>query len=149
MIKTKDIVWMAGLLEGEAWFGWKRNRRNDKHKLSSIVISVQMTDRDVVKRVAALWKRPLGGPYRNAKHSEYKATYTTCITATDAASWCMMIYDMMGKRRQTRIRHMLKHWRGQKVIRSGRIATCHQAPYFALDLCKPCYRHKRWIEKGL
>lgn len=40
-----ECAWMAGLLEGEAWFGLDRGP----------AIVLRMSDRDVVDRVAVLW----------------------------------------------------------------------------------------------
>lgn len=49
MIPTKDIYWLAGLLEGEGCFHLDRIRGTPVP-----TIRVKMTDRDVVQKVAAV-----------------------------------------------------------------------------------------------
>lgn len=48
-VGTRDIDWLAGLLEGEGSFSGGRGKRG------SLSIDLVMTDQDVVEKVARLW----------------------------------------------------------------------------------------------
>lgn len=54
MIETKDIYWLAGLLEGEGAFCVRGKLSNDGSKGAYPVIQVGSTDRDVIMRAAKL-----------------------------------------------------------------------------------------------
>lgn len=142
MPTTKEIAWLAGLLEGEGCFV--------KHPCgNSIRIHLGMTDRDVVERAAKIWGKSVRGPYQpNGPLSKqgrlYKPMYTTAAGGWVAAAWMMMLYGFMGERRKARIREMLTVWRrGIQWRRNGDYKTppeCHpERPYFADKKCKSCY----------
>ena len=106
-LAPRDIHWLAGILEGEGTFGDRRR------------IRLKMTDRDVVERVAKLWKRPL---VVEKLQPNRKQAYSTAIGSIDAIGWMMTLYSLLGTRRQTKIRQILADWKStrQIVIRDGK-----------------------------
>lgn len=97
----QDIHWLAGLLEGEGWFGWSKSRGPS--------IQLEMTDRDVVERVGILWYR---GVYRRPPRKEgWLETYRVEIRGKDAIGWIMTILPHMGNRRTAKIREIIEQWK--------------------------------------
>src|ERR1051325_8300115 len=98
MTETKDIYWLAGLLEGEGSF--IADGRFPK-------IALKMNDRDVVQRAQELL-RPK--PYRangNAiKYYEDKTAipirkyWFASISGRRAVGWMLTLYPLMGERRK-------------------------------------------------
>lgn len=93
-----DLLWLAGLLEGEGSF--------DLHRGKYPRIRLGMTDRDVVGRAATL----LGGRVRlSLKPKPNKATWHVEVSgakATEAMAW---VLPHMGARRSARIAEILGH----------------------------------------
>ena len=85
-----DVAWLAGLIEGEGWLS--------VHKNVYIRVGIQMTDRDVIDRVAKLWDAPVScvDPKPPAK----KPAYTTSITGMKAVRWIQRMYQFFGVRRK-------------------------------------------------
>lgn len=110
-----DIAWLAGLLEGEGSFHISTKRG----KPSSLLVVVQMTDGDIIERVAQLFNRPMHGPYKR-RNPSYKPFYSTSISASSAASWMMTLYPFLGQRRREKIKELLHFWRAQAAGRGGR-----------------------------
>lgn len=121
-MKHTDLLWLAGLLEGEGCF----NIRSDNR----VRIAVEMTDKDVVERVAKLFgtnvshraPRVAGrckvcdGPARECgwlkrypeDAAEYGASYTkeswqTAIHGDRARNLMRALYVLMGSRRRAKI----------------------------------------------
>lgn len=99
MIASRDdLIWLAGLLEGEGTF--------DLHKGRYPRIRLGMTDRDVVGRAATL----LGARVRLSLHAAPKsATWHTEISGARAAEIMAQILPHMGARRSARIATVLGH----------------------------------------
>lgn len=98
MIETKDIYWLAGLLEGEACFGLTGG--------TTPRIQISMTDKDVIQRAALL----LGTPtvFLHGGKLQRQQQYGCAVNGVRAAGWMMTLYSLMGERRQERIRHVLE-----------------------------------------
>lgn len=91
-----DIIWLAGLLEGEGSF--------DAHRGKYPRIRLGMTDRDVVGRAASL----MDAKVRLALHpAPNKPTWHTEISGTRAAEILQLILPHMGSRRSGRIAEVL------------------------------------------
>ncbi len=94
-MEAVEAAWLAGLLEGEGCFS--RGVR------SGPKVQLQMTDRDVVARAAAL----IGG---NGKISAYdrspnrKVIYRVNVQGEAAIRVMMAVYPLMGERRRAKIR---------------------------------------------
>jgi hypothetical protein len=99
-MKATDIAWIAGILEGEGYFGLA-NR-------ATVRIVVTMTDEDVIRRVADI----LGAPSvrRTKEKAILKAVFSTAINGKRAIAWMMTVYGFMGVRRRARIRLILSTW---------------------------------------
>ena len=140
MIKTRDIIWLAGLLEGEGCFRLKEGKYP--------VITLGMTDEDVVVRVASLTKR---------KVSHYRNVYDTRVYGARAISWMMTLYPYLGKRRRSMVASIIKFWREHSYGRMPngasngvRMAKCHpDRSMRAYDLCNSCYMIKYKKERRL
>lgn len=99
-ISTKDIIWLAGYLEGEGCFRFSNS--------SSPVIQVTSTDPDIIQRVASLWNRKI---YRYKLRRHDKQELSCHVYGSLAISWMLMIYQFMGSRRQGKICEVLRQWR--------------------------------------
>ena len=106
MTQTKDIYWLAGLLEGDGSFS---NSNGSPH------IQLSMADVDVVKRAQRALRAKRVRSYSRQRHDGRTGPthwHETRITGTRAAGWMMTLYPLMGQRRQARIRELLAAWRG-------------------------------------
>jgi hypothetical protein len=110
---TKDICWLAGLLEGEGCFSLQQ-RTDGGHGPSSITIKVKMTDQDIIERAATLLGTKVHERETWDRGKQTKTTYTTVLGGTWAASWMMTLYPLMGTRRREKIRECLVAWKLDK-----------------------------------
>ncbi len=108
MICPAEIAWIAGLLEGEGSFVV-----SDR----SLVIAVNMTDRDVIERATGL----LGGnTYARrcpAIERPRKQQWRAQVKGPRAAGWMMTIYPLLGRRRREQVRRALSKWREMRYVR--------------------------------
>ncbi len=95
-IDSNTLHWLAGLLEGEAYFSdgipSYPNRR---------YIAVQMTDKDIVARMANLFdtKYVLVPPAK----AHWKLAYKFTLSGRRAVQLMKLVYPLMGMRRQQKI----------------------------------------------
>jgi len=101
-----DIIWLAGIIEGEGCF-------SDVYP----IIQLQMTDKDVVERVASLFDRPLRA--WQSKTTGLKRVYICNVSGTDAISWMMTLYSEMGTRRRGQIKEAINKWKASSRIPRG------------------------------
>ncbi|KKL80884.1 hypothetical protein LCGC14_2000310 [marine sediment metagenome] len=135
MIKVKEVAWLAGLLEGEGYFGLN----NGKYP----VIKLGMTDGDIVAKVSTLM---------NSRVRRRKNMYITQVNGVHAVEWMMTLYVFFGKRRREVVASVIKFWESYTFSRGRTTTKCHpDRPVHALDLCKPCYdieyKKKRKLER--
>lgn len=124
MTSTKDVCWLAGLLEGEGSFTVANKGR---HCYPSV--KLKMTDRDVVERAARILRTVQyrkGGngilSYRPSRSTMgTKQNYVVAIAGRRAAGWMMTLYPLMGERRQKRIRELLALWLTQPNCHKVRV----------------------------
>lgn len=140
-VTNEQLYWLAGLLEGEGCFAYA----------ASPTIVVGMTDRDVIARVAALFRRNVNGPYQYTVKN--KPVYYTRIHGAAAIAWMGILQPLMGRRRQARIAEIVQRWNRapSKAHRIGTatVARCHPTRiHYAERLCRSCYRKSRYA-KGL
>ena len=101
MTALHDIIWLAGLLEGEGCFRTMSGSTTPR-------IDLGMTDHDVVAKA----HRTLGEHGKVLKCiGVNKPVFKICLTGFHAAGWMMTLYPLLGGRRQKRIRSILKAWR--------------------------------------
>lgn len=96
---SKDVAWLAGLLEGEGYFGLRR-------KGSSIYIQVSMVDGDVIERA----KEVFGCGYiQTYVLPSGKTCYKlSVLRQEDVRYWMRLLLPYMGERRSARIRDCLE-----------------------------------------
>jgi hypothetical protein len=103
----QDLNWLAGLLEGEAWFGWK----------GTPIIAVQMSDLDVIKRVAQLFDRQWYPIRKDSRNKNGRPMYQVGISSQPAIELMQDLYLLMGERRKKQIRDVIVAYNKQlKVI---------------------------------
>ena len=137
---VKDIIWLAGLLEGEGCFMLK----NEKYPR----IVLGMTDEDIIVRAATLMKSRI---YLSGN------MYRVQVDGVKAVAWMMTLYTLLGKRRRESISKVIKIWKARSHYKRSfnriqSMAKCHpDKEMHALDLCNSCYcrqsREKRLLEK--
>lgn len=93
-----ELLWLAGLLEGEGSF--------DLHRGRYPRIRVGMTDRDVVGRAATL----LGASVRTSlRPAPWTATFHAEISGSRATEILWDLLPLMGARRSSKIATILGH----------------------------------------
>ena len=113
----QGISWIAGYLEGEAWFGLIHKTRQRPLPC----VSVNSTDREPLERLAGLVSGPIHGPYTRTGSLGKKPRYTWRITGQRAQELARDIIDYMSPRRQAQIRPML-------VVAVGRFPNPERDP---------------------
>ena len=110
MITSQEINKLAGLLEGEGYFGFHRTSHTP-------VIKLKMSDRDIVEWASRL----LGGKitFDRREKAHYKDQYTVQVWGHKAAGWMMTLYALMGARRKEKIRNVLSQWRAVARTQKG------------------------------
>jgi hypothetical protein len=133
----RDLFWLAGLLEGEGWFGTTHGKYP--------AIQVSMTDLDVVERAARLLETKVSvQPTR----PNTKQAWTARIYGHRAAEWMRRLLPHMGERRGVRIRELLTQWDSweHKMPKGSGLrspAKCHpDRPAEGGGLCGTCYMRK-------
>lgn len=92
----RDVLWLAGLLEGEGTF--------DLHRGKYARVRLAMTDRDIVGRAATL----VGSRVRlSLKPAPYKASWHAEVTGTKAVEVMTAVLPFMGARRSAKIAAIL------------------------------------------
>lgn len=108
MRTTKELAWLGGLLEGEAAFMLRKG---------SPKIGLQMTDKDVMDRAAAILGVPVGAYSRKPKGKEsYKPVWHLAVHGSRAIGWMMTLYQFFGERRQAKITEVIERWKASKYI---------------------------------
>ena len=93
-----ELAWLAGLLEGEGCFSYRRDR-------DIPTVEVKMTDLDVINRVARLMGRTVT-PIP-AQREGYQPQYRARIQGEPARELMRRLQPHMGKRRAARIAELL------------------------------------------
>lgn len=111
-MKLTEIAWLAGILEGEGYFGWNHN---------SLTVQLNMTDLDIVKRAYDLMG--CKGVMATRVRPGCKDCYRIRASGSTAAAVMMTIYSFMGERRRSVIYQCLLYWKA-KTIRGKFAASC-------------------------
>lgn len=106
-----EIAWLAGLFEGEAYFGLdKRSAKRYKNSTSppAPFIKIAMVDIDVIERVAFLLNKKVFSPKRLTTTN--KKVYICHIGDRETLIYLLpRILPFMGRRRQKTIRICIEH----------------------------------------
>jgi len=95
-VSSDDLHWLAGLLEGEGSF-----LKGPPSAPRYPVLALQMTDEDVVRRVAEMFGRRVG--CWQPRERRWLPTYLVRITGSKAVAWMTALRPLMGNRRQLQI----------------------------------------------
>lgn len=115
-----ELIWLAGLLEGEGCFTTKGQVRRYKgiiYQYKTPAIQLNMTDEDVVARVASLWHVQ----YRKQRNGTRRSSFQIRVTGERARTLMRQLCPMMGLRRGARISGILetcKSRREEKIARA-------------------------------
>jgi len=122
-----DIAWIAGLLEGEGYFGID-NRSKDRYETSKTppapFIKISMVDEDIIQRLSKLLDKSHFSPSR--KTVTGKQVYTLHIGEKEKVLFILQkILPYMGVRRAERITECISHLQTWKewVENGGRSET--------------------------
>jgi hypothetical protein len=130
------LSWLAGLLEGEGTFVVTC----DAQQRCSPVLSVNMCDRAVVRRVGQL----LGAPsvtFRKARKPAWRPTYLTKVGGAHAAEWMTPLREFMGERRRSAIDFALASYKPVRLVSppvTCIVASCSE-PHRGRGLCHKHY----------
>ena len=126
-----DVAWIAGLLEGEGYFGID-NRSKDRYEVSKTppapFIKVSMVDEDIIQRLSKLLDKSYFSPSR--KTVQGKQVYTLHIGEKEKVlSILQKILPYMGVRRAERITECISHLQTWKewVENGGRVENAKRA----------------------
>lgn len=126
-----EVAWLAGLLEGEGSF-WMITSRDGgqygghkRYRYPKIVVN--MTDRDVIDRVSAMfgnstYKMP---PARN--YPDRKQQWRAQISGVGAAEWMRRLYPWLGERRRAKIDEVLAEYGAIESTEVRRRRACQEA----------------------
>ena len=106
-MEDKDLYWLAGLLEGEGSFS-----KGPPSQPNTPSISCQMTDEDIIKRLASLVD--IGYCECKPQKEHHKVSYKVNLRGAKAVKLMMLISDLMGERRKLQIKAALKGYDPQK-----------------------------------
>jgi hypothetical protein len=104
-----DIHWLAGLLEGEGSFV-----RSPPSSPNTINVSLEMTDEDVVARVAAMWGVAYCKPHK--RKATWKQSFRVTVRGGPASRWMHLLRPLMGARRKGQIDAALKTFRPDPLV---------------------------------
>jgi hypothetical protein len=113
-VRQQDIIWLAGLLEGEGCFNYRADRKQAR-------VTIEMTDRDIIERVSRLFDTnvstraprsttPCTCGTKNCifnRGPKSKESYQTALHGTRAENLMRLVYPFMGKRRSEKIEEIL------------------------------------------
>jgi Fe-S cluster biosynthesis and repair protein YggX len=130
-LKETDIAWIAGLLEGEGYFGID-NRSKDRYEVSNTppapFIKISMVDEDIIERLSQLLDKSYFSPTR--KTVTGKQVYTLHLGEKEKVLFVLQkILPYMGARRGERIKESISHLQTWKewVENGGRVENAKRA----------------------
>lgn len=113
MWKREDIIWAAGILEGEGAFTQTYNGGRSR---SITKVQCHMTDLDILQRLQKVFNRGrINGPYSNK--SGKKPFYTWIVSKSHEALAIMFaVFEFLGERRRTKIVDIVRGYQAPKFI---------------------------------
>jgi hypothetical protein len=108
MITSHELMWLAGLLEGEGCFGiYKNGAKSEVYREAKI--TVIMADKDVVAKAADLMG--CNTCLNKRARVNRKALWSATVSGARSVGWMYTLYPLMGSRRKARIREIVAEWR--------------------------------------
>lgn len=98
MLQEKELYWLAGLLEGEASFLEQKEGRY-------VSISLEMTDEDIIKKVAKIFNVRYSKPSKREPH--HKQSYKLLFRGSRAVEMMKQLQPLMGIRRSEKIQECI------------------------------------------
>ncbi len=95
-MSSQELHWLAGLLEGEGSFF-----RGSPSAPHSPVLTLQMTDEDVVARAALMFGRKVSS--WQSPNPRWQRTFIVRLKGIKAVAWMTAVRPLMGQRRQMQI----------------------------------------------
>lgn len=113
----ENLAWCAGIVEGEGYIGVRRT--GTKGSLS-LVVSIEMSDQDVILRFAKyIGMGTVAGPFRRNSPAHHKPTWTYGVYGYQAYGLLIAILPWLCQRRQAKALSGIKEW----LERPGRGVT--------------------------
>lgn len=106
-MRTPDLHWAAGIIEGEGSFGFYPIGG----KAFSPRLQVGMSDLDVMERLRLILGIRAMIHRRKANQRARKAHYCMALSGKRAIGWMLTLYPLMGERRKAKIRDIIFRWR--------------------------------------
>ena len=108
-LKREDIIWAAGLFEGEGSISITTIASGKMYPR----IKIKMTDEDTIKKFASIF----GLTHRSVQKdkswkSHYKDAWYADSSGKRAVAILYMIFPWLGERRKCRVEEVLSLWRG-------------------------------------
>lgn len=114
MISMLELGWVAGLFEGEGYFGHRRN--------GDLIIQVVMTDGDVIERLHSIFGFGTLGQRRLPSGKVAFRWSSTHQANTAGLMMTLLGTQQMGERRTAKIVESLEAWKGKRPWKLG--PTC-------------------------
>ena len=131
MTKTiKEIAWLAGLLEGEGYFGCNR----------TAVIQLGMTDEDTISKARDMMS--LDKKIYIISKENRKTIYYFKVQGSLAIQWMLTIYSLMSRRRKEKIREILAKYKEMPNRVYGAL-YCTKGHLLIGDDCRICINNKQ------
>jgi hypothetical protein len=138
----EDVIWLAGLMEGEGHFSRWQMR-----------VQLRMTDRDVVDRAYQIFGG-IGKMWDVKQRPDWQRNFGFILTGHRAAGWMMILYPFLGQRKRWEIRTSLNHWRQLEVDHKIRGQCPKGHPYTQRRIpknwrrCAECDRQEQRLRYG-
>lgn len=104
-IAPNDLLWLAGLLDGDGCFGFYPSTENGNPTPS---IHIQMVDQDTIERVASLFECDTS--VNKSKKKTEQDTYRASIRSQKALSLMRLLLPYLSVRRQQKITTIIDTW---------------------------------------
>lgn len=98
---VKWIYWLAGLLDGEGWFGFQ----------STPHINISQVDLDIVEKAKSIFGNCPPIKTYHSNNPKHKTKYVLTVNGKLAISWMMTVYPLMSVRRKSQIRNVIIQWK--------------------------------------
>lgn len=138
-LKKEDLLWLAGLLEGEGSF-----LRPTPSRPNSPMVALHMNDEDVVCRTANLFKMSCISVLPAGWNP--KTSYATHIRGRSAVGLMWQLFPHMGLRRRAQILRAIKNYEPKQNPQDFRTCEKCEAKARRKSLCDKHYK-REWRKK--